>query len=353
MITQILVAPRALAVAAVLLLWAEPSSQGRSDGRFPSWMPFDPAQWEFPEGIAFDRVGNLYAAVGGSLFPRGAIVKITPDLEKSVLVDFGSSGALGLAVDKMGHVYVARNVAPNNGVYRVDPRGAAVRLPGTEQIAFPNALAFDEHGNLFVTETLSVDPLTGDFGQGGVWRIPRCGAAQLWLRDELLTGIGPSLFPYPVGANGIAYLHGNLYVINTDHANVVRIPIRRNGSPGRPEVWAQVADVPESDFYQSPFLPLMVDCIQFDVRGNAYLTVPSRAAIVRLRACDGSQETLAIFPQNPLDSPLNVVFGVGRGENRNLFISNGGFSSMIVPGLPWAGPGIVKIEIGIPGVPLP
>jgi sugar lactone lactonase YvrE len=353
MITQILKAPRALAVAAVLLLLAGPSSLGRSAGSFPSWIPFDPAQGEFPEGIAFDKAGNLYASIGGAISPRGAIVKITPDLEKSVLVDFGSQGALGLAVDRNGDVYVARSVAPNNGVYRVNQRGVTVRVPGTEQIAFPNALAFDECGNLFVTETLSVDPLSGGFGQGGVWRIPRGGAAQLWLRDELLTGIGPTLFPYPVGANGIAYLHGNLYVVNTDHANVVRIPIRKNGTPGRPEVWAQVADVPESDFYQSPSIPLMVDCIQFDVRGNAYLTVPSRAAIVRLRACDGSQETLAIFPQDPLDSPLNLVFGTRRGENRNLFISNGGFSNMIVPGLPWAGPGIVKIEIGIPGVPLP
>ena len=55
-------------------------------------------------------------------------------------------------------MYVTRDVAPNQGVYQVSPDGQAVRLPGTEQIVFPNSLAFDSEGNLFVTESFSFDP---------------------------------------------------------------------------------------------------------------------------------------------------------------------------------------------------
>jgi sugar lactone lactonase YvrE len=244
----------------------------------------------------------------------------------------------------------------------VDRHGRAVRLPGTEQIVFPNALAFDNRGNLYVTETFSFDPplvpyengFAPAFGRGGIWRIPKRGTAELWLRDDLLTGLGPTLFPYPVGANGIAFYHGGLYVINTDKALVLRVPVFNNGRPGQPEVWKQVADVPESLFNGSPYIPLMLDGLALDVHGNVYIAVPSRAAIVRIHADDRSQETLAAYPAAPLpDAPLSVAFGTGKGARESLFISNGGISGMIVPGLPWAGPGLLKIEVGIPGLPLP
>lgn len=337
-----------------------PVQQGSST--FPSFIPFDASQGEYAEGVAVDKIGNVFASIGGSGGPRGAILKFTPSGEKSVLVDFGTPGALGLAVDADGDVYVARSIAPNNGVYRVDRHGQAVRLPGTEQIVIPNALAFDHRGNLYVTETYSFDPplipyangFAPAFGRGGVWRIPKGGTAELLLRDDLLTGLAPVLFPFPVGANGIAFYHGDLYVINTDKALVVRIPLRPDGSPDQPEVWKQVADVPESVFYENPYIPLMLDGLALDVQGNIYIAVPSRAAIVRINADDRSQETLAVYPDSPLlDAPVSVAFGTGKGERESLFITNLGISGTVAPGLPWAGTGLLKIDVGIPGLPLP
>jgi sugar lactone lactonase YvrE len=338
------------------------SRNGHGCTSFPEFIPLNAPLGEYPEGVAVDKAGNVFLSIGATTGPRGAILKITPSLEKSVLVDFGTPGALGLAVDADGDVYVARSIAPNNGVYRVDRHGRAVRLPGTEQIVFPNALAFDHRGNLYVTETFSFDPplvpyehgFAPEFGRGGIWKVPRRGAARLWLRDDLLTGLGPTLFPFPVGANGIAFYHGDLYVINTDQALVVRVPVCPNGQPGQPEVWKQVEDVPESIFYQNPFIPLMLDGLALDVHGNVCIAVPSRGAIVRINADDLSQETLAAFPGSPLlDAPLSLAFGTAKGERSSLFISNGGLSEGIVPGLPWAGPGLLKIQVGIPGLPLP
>ena len=90
-----------------------PVPPGRS--MFPDFIPLDASQYEYPEGVAVDKVGNVFVSIGASTGPRGAILKFTPSGEKSVLVDFGTPGAVGLAVDADGDVYVARTIAPNNG----------------------------------------------------------------------------------------------------------------------------------------------------------------------------------------------------------------------------------------------
>jgi sugar lactone lactonase YvrE len=328
----------------------DPVQQGRST--FPDLITFDFG----PEGVAIDKIGNVYVSVTVSS-GSDQIWKFTPSGAKSVLADLGAPGyAGGLAVDAVGNVYMARLVVPGHGVYQVDPNGNAVLLPGTEQIVGADALAFDPRGTLYITEIFSGvftgDPSTSVFEQGGIWRLPKRGTAELWLQDDLLTGLPPFLFPYPVGANGIGFYHGALYVINTDKALVVRIPVQSDGSPGQPEVWKQVEDVPESLLYGSP-LPVMLDGLALDVHGNVYIAVPSRGAIIRINADDRSQETVAVYPEAALDAPLSLAFGTGKGERESIFVTNSGMSGRFVPGLPWPGPGLVKIEVGIPGMPLP
>ena len=309
-----------------------------------------------------DKVGNVYVSMRQSPFGPLAdltdqVWKFSPAGEKSILAEFGhpGGGGAGLAVDAEGNVYVARtaSAAPYNGVYKVDKHGKITLLPGTGQIIFPDGLAFDQQGNLYITEVFSIDPVSGAFAQGGIWRVPKGEAAELWLRHELLTGLAPTLLPFPIGANGIVFYLGSLYVINTDKALVVRIPVRPNRSPGEPEVWKQVGEVPESVFYQNLMFPVFLDGLTLDVHGNVYVAVPSRLAVVRINAADRSQETIAVYPQAPMDACYSLAFGTGKGERENLFVTNSGLVGVLVPGLPWAGPGLAKIEVGIPGLPLP
>jgi sugar lactone lactonase YvrE len=323
----------------------DPVQQGRS--RFPSFISFDAS----PEGVAVDKVGNVYVSVNVAS-GSDQIWNFAPSGVKSVLVDFGTPGyACGLAVDAVGNVYMARPIVQEHGVFRVGPDRDAVLLPGSEQIIGADALAFDQRGTLYISEIFSGSIAAPE--QGGIWRVPKGKTAELWLRDDLLTGLGPTLFPYPVGANGIAFYHGDLYVINTDKALIVRVQVRPDGSPGQPEVWKQVGDVPESLFYQSPYFPLMLDGLALDVHGNVYIAVPSRSAIVRINAADRSQETVAVYPDVPLDAPLSLAFGTGKGERESVFVTNSGMTGLFLPGLPWPGPGLVKIDVGIPGLPLP
>jgi hypothetical protein len=147
--------------------------------------------------------------------------------------------------------------------------------------------------------------------------------------------------------------------VNTDKGVVVRIPVCRDGGPGQPQVWTVLGEVPESPLAGSP-LPVVGDGIALDVFGNIYVAVVSRLAVVRINAEDLSQETVATYltdPGNPLfaslDTPAILAFGTGKGGRQSLFVTNLGMMTSIVPGPSWPGPGLVKIEAGEPGLPLP
>ena len=47
-----------------------------------------------------------------------------------------------------------------------------------------------------------------------------------------------------MGANGIAFYHGELFVSNTDKHTLLQIPIAKDGSAGTPAVWKVPAGAP-------------------------------------------------------------------------------------------------------------
>jgi sugar lactone lactonase YvrE len=348
------------AAAAVFVLVTQIGASGPEQGRCKEAFPaFIPMQNVTPRGVAVDKVGNVYVSVGEVRAGLEYILiwKFTPAGKKSFFAEIGQGTIGGLAVSANGDLYVALAAGLDKGVWRVDRKGRKELLPGSDKIFFANGLAFDDRGTLYVAESVTkVSPTT--LGPGGIWRIPRRGEAELCLRDGLLAGTGALGQPVPIGANGIGYYHGNLYVTNTEQGTVLRIPIWRDGSVGVPVVWMMLQDVPESPLAGAA-LPAMGDGLVLDVHGNIYVAVLTRSAVVRINARDRSQETVAVFlsqvastPSAPLDFPASLVFGTGRGERQSLFVTNLGIGASRIPQLPWAGPSLVKINAGVPGRPL-
>jgi sugar lactone lactonase YvrE len=314
----------ALALLAALLIAVAAPGQIGANGLIEVVRSYDDPQVELPEGIAVDKRGNLYV----SLAPPGQIWKITPDGAESLLADFGEWGSLGLAVDAPGNVYFGHSSfnPDTHGVYLVAKGGGVERLLGTEAIGLPNALAFDKRGNLYVT----------DSSLGAIWRIRRRGSVELWLQHVLLEGLGEIPDYPPIGANGIAYRHRNLYVANTEKGLMLRIPILKSGAAGDPEIIAE-----------GPHL-YGLDGIALDVHGTIYAALVLQSKLVRINPVNGDVVELATAADG-IDEPASLAFGTGRGDRQSLFVTN----YAVMPPEAGFGPAVLKMDVGVPGLPLP
>lgn len=280
---------------------------------------FDPSAKEAPESIAIDRLGAIYL----SLTATGEIRKLAPNGTQSTLATFpiGSGSLNGLAIDQKGNIYAALASfdQTTHGVWRITPDGASQRLAPLPPNGVPNGLTFDSQGNLFVA----------DSQLGSIWRIAQGSEqAELWLENDLLRSNLSGSFT--VGANGLKFWRGELYVSNSDKEDIIRIPVQSNGSAGTPAIYIK---------------RLRTDDFAFDVRGNLYAATGLDNTIMRVSP-DGSRKTL-LTAEDGLDVPSAVAFGTSPNERTDLFITNVALFSTVNR------PSLLKLCVGVSGLPLP
>jgi sugar lactone lactonase YvrE len=301
---------------------------------------FDAMLNELPEGLTIDKKGNIYVSLGPPFWfgpGDGQIRKISPDGTETVLADFpGGQGPAGVAVNARGDVYFAWPNPTNpatNGVYRIID-GVAERLPGSENIVLANGLAFDKQGNLYVS----------DSALGSIWRIPRgaSGEPEPWAQHEWLAGCDENS---PVGANGVAFWKGSLYVASTSRGLLVRIPFLNDGSAGAAEVVAGVVDNA-----CDPDDLVGMDGIALDVHGNVYALLVLQNKLVRIDPNDGSY-TVLLTEEDGLYNASSIAFGTGKGDRQSVFMVN--YALIPPPPLTSLGPAVLKYDVGVPGLPLP
>jgi len=294
------------------------------------------------EGLAISPKNEVYAAAQ----VERVIYRITPEGNVSAFANFGFNQddiyLVGLAVAGDDSVYAAVMGCGRtdlNGVWRVDSSGQPtlafpMPVPGGEcGASIPNALAFDDDGNLYVTES----------AQGEVWRFGAQGA-EVWVQDDLLKPRPESL--NQVGVDGIAYRKKSLWVNNLDTGTMIEIPIKKDGRAGTPRLFAEGLGHPDGH--------------QFDVQGNLWVT---NYGYEEWDEFDGSSRNiLRISPDGKVEiaitteqlrgttgstlAPASPVFGFGRASS-TLFL--GGF--LLNPDDP--NPNVAKVEVGVPGMRLP
>ena len=175
---------------------------------------------DHPEGAAVGPDGTVYA--GGE---AGQIYRIGSDGTPEAYADTGGF-LYGVTVDGGGNVYGCDMGRAE--VVRVDPAGTVTTYSrGTQErpLRVPNFSAFDEVGNLYVTDS-------GEWGadDGFLFRVAPGGETTMW--SDAVTA-----FP-----NGCCLTAAGdaLLVVESHTRRVVRVPIMDDGSAGVPELVADL-----------------------------------------------------------------------------------------------------------------
>ncbi|HEX8474642.1 MAG TPA: hypothetical protein VF666_11455 [Pyrinomonadaceae bacterium] len=316
-----------LLICAILLIPVSASAQSAETVAL-----FNPAAFETPESIQFDRHGNAYI----SMAMTGEIRKIAPDGTQTSLAflpvrpdvqpcgnGFGLGLMGGIALDHQGNIYASVTSCnlPDLGIWKVTPDGDASLLAALPSNAAPNGIAY--HGGwLYVADTL----------RGAIWRIHSdgTGVPGIWTNSSLLT---PVPLPLTPGPNGLQVFRNEVYVAVSDRAHVVAFPILADGSAGAGRIHAS---------------GIGLDDFAFDVKGNLYGTTDPFNTVVRI-APDGSI-TVLLTAADGLDGPTATAFGVGN-DKKNLYITNAAFP--FFPGPNPRRPSITRLNVGIAGKPRP
>lgn len=321
---------RAIVVGVTILLGAGEAAAGPSLVR-----SFDPALGELPESITSDGAGNLYMSMGPvvkKLRPNGQFTTLaSPPVPAGTFM-------LGLKFGEDGWLYAGSGAfAPEPSaafVWRIHPiTGATHEYAALDPLGFPNDLAFDDHGNLYVT-----DPFLGL-----IWKIDDDGDADVWLADPSLEGdaVSPFLPFHSFGVDGIAFdrKKRNLYVGNLDYGTIVRIPIECHGEAGEPEVWVD-------DYARLAG----ADGIAFDGDGDLYVAVNGQDRLVRV---DDDGDVSVLAQGGLLDAPSSVVFGQTLATKKKLYITSFAINRYlgVHPGAPH--PNLLVLNVPDKGLPLP
>ena len=253
---------------------------------------------DHPEGVTVGHDGSLIA--GGE---AGQIYRIG---DEGAFEEIASTGGFiyGVAVDGAGTVFACDY--GNAAVMRISATGDVdSHSNGTAErpMRVPNFAAFDDVGNLYVTDS-------GEWGDddGLVYRIAPGGATEVWTESTPRFPNGCCL-----SAKGDALL-----VVESHGRAVVRVPIGDDGSAGAPDPIVDLTGSQPDGIALAEDGTMFVGCYRPD---RLYRISP-----------DGVVDVFAEDPDGVvLNQPANVAFFGGPNLDRLIVSSLGGWTLMAAP----------------------
>ena len=195
--------------------------------------------------VALDASGNMYISDGGVYCsgPGGhTIRKVDPDGNITTVAGSGGSGfsgegghatkaklnlPLAVTVDREGNLYIAD--AENHRIRKVDSEGIITTIAGTGEegysgdggpatsakLAYPSGLVFDDRGNLYVAEELSVRKIDRS---GTITTVAGTGRGGDFSGDG-----GPATEASLTAADDALDASGNLFIADGDNHRIRKV----------------------------------------------------------------------------------------------------------------------------------
>jgi sugar lactone lactonase YvrE len=276
---------------------------------------FDAKQGAMSEGLAI-RGKTAYVGYAGT----GQVMSVDLDSGKTTPYSTlptpvsGKGFVTGLALHGNDLYGALVSFVPEvqAGIYRTVAGAPATLFAKHPEMLFPNGLAFDETGGLYVTDSAA----------GAVFRVSPSGETTKWAAGPLLSGgkdgcgAGKGVgVPFDIGANGIVIDHDALIVTNTDHGSLVRIPIQSDGTAGAP---TEIAGPSCADLNGA-------DGLTIAHNGDLIVAVNHQNKLARV---DRAGHITTLLANDPLDFPTTVTFVDGA-----LYVGNFAFLDAKNPGL--------------------
>ncbi|WP_405854382.1 hypothetical protein OG407_02045 [Streptomyces sp. NBC_01515] len=254
---------------------------------------FDLAKGQTPENIALAPGGSAYVTFAESrqiaeVSPKGAI-RILATLPKPAdggvhtpVLGFPLTVGIVRAHDGTLYFLYATGTPDLTGVWRLRPGGEPQRIAALPADGLPNGLALDPRTHiLYVTDSV----------RGAIWSVPTTGGTPTtWSSAPELASTGF------LGANGLKIHNGAVWATNLDKGTVLRIPIRRDGGPGK--VRTEATGLPG------------IDDFAFTGHGDQLLAALNGPSEVALVQPDGTHSTL-LTAADGLQNPTSIAL---RGD---------------------------------------
>src|SRR5215510_5211543 len=205
------------------------------------------------EGVVIDKEGNAWG--GGR---NGTVYKVSPDGKVHEVCQL-PEGSIpnGVTLDRAGN-FVYCDLG-KKAVMRCAPDGKVSMIAdrvGSVTLTLPNFCSYDAEGNLYVSNSSTCDintlmpELANPAPNGALVRIRPDGRG-----DVVATGL------YLANGTAIDPNEDAVYVLESTRNDCLRIQIKKDGTFGKPEIYAKG-------------FPALPDGMAFDVERNLYITLP-------------------------------------------------------------------------------
>jgi gluconolactonase len=260
------------------------------------------------EGVVVDKGGNVWG--GGR---NGKVYRVGPEgrVDEMAQLPEGSIPN-GVTLDRANN-FVYCDLG-KQAVMRLSPDGKVSMIAdhvGSVKLTLPNFASYDAEGNLYVSNSTTSDihqalaELGNPSANGSLVRIRPDGGG-----DVVATGI------YFANGTAIDPQEDAVYVLESSRNDCLRIQIKKDGTFGKPEVYAK----------NFPALP---DGMAFDVDRNLYITLPAVVADGNLTPAN---KIIKVDPNGNwselIDDPAGTKMGFatncafGGPDLQDLFIAN-------------------------------